>query len=236
MAHRFALLASVLLSAFQTAWWPYAMSKARDKGISAHFQQICRLACVTGAMLAVIVGSIAPVLTWVMLPKEYTQCFRTSGLQVLGAVIHTYYYFPLVSLLVVTKMKLEVLGYVGGMIVTLLLDIVLVKYFGVPGAVVATIFGYLALTMIVGRLARREFDLGFPLRRIELFFTLSFAILALWLVVKVSTIANAVCLGLLTSILVLGAAYFTGMIKRHDFKLIQEVVTAKFSKLKLRKV
>ena len=235
MANRFAVLATVVTAAFQTAWWPYAMSKAREPGAAAHFQQVCRVAVVMGMLLAVCVGAVTPVLMWLMLPPEYHQSFRTTGLQVLGAVVNTYYYFPLVSLLVATKIKLEVFGYLTGMTVTVLLDLALVKYFGVPGAVMATVLGFITLAAVVGRLGRRVHDFGFPLGRIEIYFLLCAGALALWLVIPVHDIWGVVLVAPATALLALGAAVVTGVLRKQDAIFGSAWVRARINKLLRRR-
>ncbi len=216
MANKFAMLATVVTAAFQTAWWPYAMSKAREPGAAEHFQQVCRVAVVFGVLLAVAVGSVAPILMWLMLAPEYHQSFRTTSLQVLGAVVNTYYYFPLVSLLMAMKIKLEVFGYLTGMAVTVLLDVLLVRHFGAPGAAAATVLGFITLAAVVGRMARRVHDFGFPLGRIEVFFLLSGIALSLWVWVPVETVWGVLLVAMATALLALGAAVLTGVIRKQD--------------------
>jgi O-antigen/teichoic acid export membrane protein len=216
MANKFAMLATVVTSAFQTAWWPYAMSKAREEGAAKHFQQVCRVAVVMGVLLAVAVGAVTPVIMWLVLAPEYHQSFRTSSLQVMSAVVNTYYYFPLVSLLLAMKIKLEVFGYMTGMAVTVLLSLLLVPPYGPAGAVMATVLGFIALSAVVGRLGRKVHDFGFPLGRIELFFVLSAAALGLWLVVPVETVWGVLLVAPATAVLALAAAVVTGVLRKQD--------------------
>jgi len=226
MASRFAMLAVVVTSAFQTAWWPYAMSKAREPGISAHFQQVCRVACIGGALLAAAVAAVTPALMWLVLPEQYQQSFRTTGLQVLGNVIHTYYYFPLVSLLVMLKIKLEVLGHLAGMAITVALDFLLVKPLGTSGAALATVLGFLVMAAVVGRLARRQFDFGFPLLRNELFFLGTAGALSVWLWLPATGPAGVL---LNTAIALAGigvAGWLTRLLRREDAALLP-VLSAK---------
>ena len=224
MANKFAMLATVVTSAFQTAWWPYAMNKARDPGIGLHFQQACRVACVCGALLAAVVAAGTPVAMWLLLEPEYHQSFRTTGLQVLANVINTYYYFPLVSLLVMMKIKTEVLGYLAGMAVTVALDIVLVKPLGPAGAALASVFGYLALAAIVGRLGRKFFDFGFPLGRTELFLAASAAALSVWVWRPTENIGQLISNALISFAVIGVAGLLTGLLRRGDWGCVRTLL------------
>ena len=230
MANKFSMLATVVTSAFQTAWWPYAMNRAREPGIGQHFQQVCRVACVCGALLAAAVAVVTPVVMWVLFEPEYHQSFRTTGLQVLANVINTYYYFPLVSLLVMMKIKTEVLGYLAGMAVTVLLDIALVKPLGAAGAALASVFGYLVLAAIVGRLGRKFVDFGFPLGRTEVFLAGSAAALSVWVWLPATHYLHLLLNGAISFACIAAAGLLTGLLRREDAALFRLAVLKAMSR------
>lgn len=234
MANKFAMLATVVTSAFQTAWWPYAMNKAREPGIGPHFQQACRVVCVGGALLAAAVAAGTPLAMWLLLEPEYHQSFRTTGLQVMANVINTYYYFPLVSLLVMMKIKTEVLGYVTGMAVTVLMNFILVRPLGAAGAALASVFGYLALTAIIGRLGRKFFDFGFPLGRTELFFAASAAALSVWVWLPTETIAQVISNALISFAVIGVAGLLTGLLRRGDWGCVRAILEKTFGRFRRR--
>lgn len=224
MAYRFALAGTVVTGAFQSAWWPYAMSRAWEPGVSRHFQQICRIYCVGGAFLAAGIAIASPIITWLVLPEDFAQCFQSAGMQSLRNVVHVYYYFPLVSLLAAKKTASAVKGYFIGMLVTVGLNLLLVRPLGIGGCVIASLIGFLTMAGIVGRLGRREFNFGYPVERIEGFFLGCGLALTLWLWVPIQSIGKVAIVGAFTMIGIAGAAYFFGIVKKEDWTFGRERV------------
>lgn len=220
MAFRFAMAGTIVTGAFQSAWWPYAMSRAREPGVKEHFQQVCRIYCVGGALLAAGIAAATPWAIWMLMPEEYHQSFRSAGMQSLRSVVHVYYYFPLVSLLAAKRTTKAVKGYFGGVLVTISLNLLLVESLGIAGAVIASFLGFLTMAGIVGRMARKESDFGYPIERIELFFLLCGCLLTIWFLVPFQTFWGVLIPGALSIPAIVAVARFTALFTNEDLKFL----------------
>ena len=145
---KFALLLTLAVEAFRTAWWPIAMDSMHSKDGPKTFQMIARLYMgICSAALAALTLISPWLLKW-MTAIEFHDAWPIIGILSWQSVFYGFFSIASAGIWKTEKTYLNLYLMIGATIIGLLLNWLLVPIYGIMGAAIATIITYLIWIII----------------------------------------------------------------------------------------
>jgi O-antigen/teichoic acid export membrane protein len=144
----FAAVMLVVVSGFQSAWYPFYMSyKGKETEIKDIFSQITFIYCIISGAICLVIILLSELLTAIFLPDEYS-----AASNVIGFIASAYFFMGLYSIFL-PKMYFsdeiwaQTLVQFVAVLIALPLNFFFVIYFGIAGAAFAVLLGHILLVV-----------------------------------------------------------------------------------------
>ncbi len=161
---------------FRLAWGPIAFSRWRQPEFPGFFAQLVHYYWIIGALAAVAVGLVAPVVVDIFLPEDYANISSILSTLVLALVIQELFSLFGIGLYFRKQTYFFVVAAVVGLFVGVGLDWLLIPTFGIKGAAAARAANQLSAAACVYYFSQRLMPI--PYRRARLLSGSAFAVLA----------------------------------------------------------
>ncbi|QNG60237.1 oligosaccharide flippase family protein [Bacillus sp. PAMC26568] len=169
VAVKFATVISLLTSSVQMAWRPYSMSIKDSPDAKKIYSNIFYLILIIGMAGVIGIATIAPYLLQLMVPdKSYSEAADFIALLSLGSFLSFYYLIISVGLFLEEKTKV-ISVYVGlSAILSVILNIVLIPFYSIWGAVIALLISYLFVNISIFLRSQKVYHI--PVSSVKLIF------------------------------------------------------------------
>ncbi len=172
-AAKVGLLMSFVIQAFTLAWGPAGFAHARTPEGPPLFARVFALYAWGGSVLAVGLSIFARELLSLGTTAAYAQAHRVCVFLVFSHLLNGTYYVFSTGLALANRTGRMAVALVGCAGLTLLLNFLLVKPYGMIGVGIATLAGYVAATVLLAVLSQREFPCPYPFGRVAVQFLLA---------------------------------------------------------------
>lgn len=153
---KFALIVMVAVQTFRKAWWPIAMDMLH-KEEGKHFFKIVSMWYVgLGSLGAVFLTSISPYLVKFLVGEQYFDSWKIVGVLCWGSIAYGFYLLSLIGVFKSKKTYLNIYIHGAGAIVNIVLNYILIPFYGMLGAAIATSVSIL-ISNIVGMLVSNRY-------------------------------------------------------------------------------
>jgi O-antigen/teichoic acid export membrane protein len=144
-AVKMASLASVLWGPFQLAWMPFALSSFKEDGGTRVLEKASAWFFYSSYLIIILISLLSPIIISGFFPPEYLIAAKYVGPLVLCNFFYMAYYLPYTSLIQMKKLSPITLAFVSASLINVILNLWLIPKFGISGAVVSNLAGYLIL-------------------------------------------------------------------------------------------
>ena len=144
-AVKMASLASVLWGPFQLAWMPFALSTIKEIGGVKSLEKASAWFFYLSYLIIILISLLSPIIIWEFFPPEYLIAAKYVGPLVLCNFFYMAYYLPYTSLIQMKKLSPLTFAFVSASLTNVILNLWLIPKFGISGAVISNLIGYLII-------------------------------------------------------------------------------------------
>ena len=164
-AARVAMIMSFGVQAFTLAWGPFAFSQAQSANVRELFARVFGIYAWGAAVIAVLLSCFAREILGLGTTRAYVAGQATSPLLIFAALLNGTYYFFVIGITYVRRTGTMAIVLCVTASLTLFLNYLWARPYGLFGVGAATLLGYLATTLLLGSLAQRLFPCPYRLGR-----------------------------------------------------------------------
>ncbi len=169
IGQKIAALLALVLSGFQAAWGPFAVSQRDSSRKGAVFGRVLLLVAAIGVLLATLLALAAPRLALLAASPAYIGGSGFVPPLALSATLGAVYFVVCIGAFLEGRSLLNLLAYATGLVVTVLINIALVStHAPAIGVAWANCAGQAAAVISMTILSERVHPLGFPVGRATL--------------------------------------------------------------------
>ncbi|MBT5073833.1 MAG: oligosaccharide flippase family protein [Kordiimonadaceae bacterium] len=165
VANRVANLFRVGTTAFQTAWGPFYMSTYKTDDAQDSFDLILRSYCVFGAVLFIIFSACANWFVPLLAGEQYSEAAGLSIFLAYGIIIQGAGWITGIGSFIAKKPVYDLSSYLVQLITTFIGIYLLLPIYGLMGAAISIVLGYLSQAISMTALGYYSYSLRFSLVR-----------------------------------------------------------------------
>lgn len=159
VATKIAMLISLLVGAFQTAWGPFSLSIHKQSNAGYTYNWVLKLFAVTACMATLLVTLLAPSLVVILATERYLGGVVVIFPLVMGLAIQAIGWITEIGIGISKKAYLSLYAYSAAILATLIAIYVLTPIFGLQGVGLAVLVSHLVKATISSWLAQRVYEL-----------------------------------------------------------------------------
>jgi O-antigen/teichoic acid export membrane protein len=190
VAVKFATMISLLTSSVQMAWRPYSLSIKDRPDAKKIYSNIFYIILVVGIFGLLGIATITPFILDMLIPDPaYKEAGKYIAMLSLGSFLSFYYLIISVGLFLEKKTP-SIAIYVGlSAVISLILNIALIPYFSIWGAVTALIISYIFVNVMIFIKSQKVYYIPVsPLKLVSLFLSGGLSILSIVYIYEYSTL------------------------------------------------
>lgn len=231
-AAKVALIMTFGVQAFTLAWPPLAFAHAREEGAPRLFARVMGLYIWVGAALAVFLSVFAREILGVGTTRAYVGGQGVAPMLVYASLLNGLYYIFIIGITMARRTGVAAQILVGAAVLTLALNYLWARSYGMYGVGAATLLGYLATTVLVALYSRREFPCPYPLGRAAALLLWAGAISALGCAMPAWALGTRLALKLALVLAYLAGSALSGLVRRNDFASVGALISGRIARLR----
>jgi len=216
IGNKVASIVLLLVSAFQTAWGPFALSLAKESDAKKTYAKVLTYYVVFTAVVALLLSTFSREILLVLTQPAYVAAYQVVGLLALGMIANGAYYIVAIGVNLTKKT-----AYISGTTavaaaVNIAANFVLIPWLGILGAAAATLLGNLASTCLLYRVAQRFYPVPYETAKVAKASLLTIGFMAPGLLVQIDALVLSLFLkmSLLTGFV--GLLYAWGVLEKAE--------------------
>lgn len=230
VAMKIAILAGLVVSAFQTAWGPFFLSLHKQVNAAETFNLVLKLFTFLMCMLVLLLSLLAQPLIQLLASDRYVDAAVVVFPLAMGLAIQAVGWITDIGIGLSMRSYLSLYAYAAALVTTVIGIIVLAPVLGLLGAGVGVMAGFLVRAVVSSWLSQRSYPLAWhytPTVTV-MGMTIVVGLLATWIGQHWGTLAHASTLGFsILGLLVLG---WTGMLTSTERRQVGDFVGARFGR------
>ena len=145
---KIALIITIVIETFRKAWWPIAMDMLHKDDSQVFFKSISLCYVAVGSLSAVLLTILSPYLVKILADDRYFHSWKLIGILCWGNIFYGFYLLSFIGIFKAKKTYISTYIYSISAFLNIILDYVLIKYYGVFGVALATSFSVLAANIM----------------------------------------------------------------------------------------
>lgn len=173
-SYRIALIMNLFVISFRTAWAPRAINSYKEGGYSTDFGQVFTKLIASTLLIFISVSLLAgdvfnlEIFGIDLFNSEYAPGVTIIPFVLTGYIFSAFAGFYSVYPLVKGKSKHFLISDIGALMVNLILNVLLIKQFGIMGAALATLIGLSVITIYLWIVSRKKIEIIYERSKIKL--------------------------------------------------------------------
>jgi len=135
---KFALIIMIVVQTFRKAWWPIAMDMLYKENGQKFFKVVSLWYIGLGSLGTILLTAISPYLVELLTGQHYYNSWKIVGVLCWGSIAYGFYMFSLLGIFKVKKTYINIYIHGIGAIVNIVLNYILIQFYGILGAAIAT--------------------------------------------------------------------------------------------------
>jgi O-antigen/teichoic acid export membrane protein len=144
-AIKIASLGSVLWGPFQLAWMPFALSTLKKEFAIEQLERVAAWFCFLSYIVIILITYFSPLIIKLFFPMQYQNANVFIAPLIICNFLNIAYYLPYTSLVHMKKLYPVTLAFVSASILNLILNLWFIPIWGIFGAIIANVAGYLTI-------------------------------------------------------------------------------------------
>lgn len=166
VAMKFAAMISLLTSSVQMAWRPYSLSIQKKDNAPQIFANFSVIILAIGMLGLTVVATAAPLLVDLMVSgNDYKEASQYVAILSLGSFLSFYYLIISVGLFIKEKTKVISKYVMISSAISIVLNIVLIPFLSIWGAVIALVLSYLFVNYVIFKKSQEVYPIPFPMKK-----------------------------------------------------------------------
>ncbi len=166
---RIALLITILIQAFRMAAEPFFFNKSKDENAQRTYARVMKFFVIACCFMFLLIGLYLDVFRWIF--ETFANPRWAEGLQIvpllaLGNIFLGIYYNLSVWYKLTNKNKFGALITIGGAVLTIVLNIILIPKLHYTGAAIATFTCYLFMMLASYKLGQKYYPVPYPVKKL----------------------------------------------------------------------
>jgi O-antigen/teichoic acid export membrane protein len=166
VAMKFAAMISLLTSSVQMAWRPYSLSIQKKDNAPQIFANFSLIILAIGMLGLTVVATAAPLFVDLMVSSgDYKVASQYVAALSLGSFLSFYYLIISVGLFIKEKTKVISKYVMISSGISIILNIVLIPFLSIWGAVIALVLSYLFVNFVIFKKSQEVYPIPFPMKK-----------------------------------------------------------------------
>ena len=153
---KFAMLITLAVETFRKAWWPIAMDMLHKPEGSEFIRKISFWYMLVGSVTTVVLALVAPYIVKYMVDSKYYESWKLIGILGWSGIFYGFYLISELGIFKSKKTYLSVLTNSVGVVLNIILNYLLISWFGLIGAAYATVISLMTAN-ITGMIISNRF-------------------------------------------------------------------------------
>ena len=153
---KFAMLITLAVETFRKAWWPIAMDMLHKPEGSEFIRKISFWYILVGSVTTVVLALVAPYIVKYMVDSKYYESWKLIGILGWSGIFYGFYLISELGIFKSKKTYLSVLTNSVGVVLNIILNYLLISWFGLIGAAYATVISLMTAN-ITGMIISNRF-------------------------------------------------------------------------------
>lgn len=177
--YKLAILITLFIQAFRYAAEPFFFSQEKNKDRNKVYSKIMTYFVIVVTLIFLVISLNLPIFKWFITKKEYWEGLKIVPILLLANVFLGIYYNQSIWYKLANKTKFGAYIAVGGGIITITLNLLLIPIMGYMGSAIATLCVYFLMMIASFVLGKKIYPIKYNLRKIGLFIFSSLALFGL---------------------------------------------------------
>ena len=172
---RIALLITIMIQAFRMAAEPFFFNKSKDENAQRTYARVMKFFVIACCFMFLFIGLFLDAFKWVFITfanKRWAEGLEVVPLLALGNIFLGIYYNLSVWYKLTNKNTIGALITIGGAVITVVLNIVLIPKLHYTGAAIATFSCYLFMMLSSYWLGQKYYPVPYPVKKLMAYLTL----------------------------------------------------------------
>ncbi len=161
VAMKFFAVVTMVVSAFQLAYGPFAFARARNPEAPRLFARVFGLYVAAASLIGLVVSLFAPEVISVLVPAQYRAAALPAAWLAFAAVAQGAYSVASVGVVLALRTRLLLFSSMAAAAIATVAQLAFTPVWGVPGAAAATFMGYSTSAVLTYRIAQKVYPLPF---------------------------------------------------------------------------
>lgn len=182
--YKLSIIITLFIQAFRFAAEPFFFAQEKNADKSKVYSKVMTWFVIVVALIFISVSLTLDIFKWFMPNSSYWEGLHVVPVLLLANVFLGIYYNQSIWYKLADKPKFGAFIAIGGAILTLILNIVLIPVFGYTGSAWATLAVYAAMCVASWRLGQKHYPIKYNLRKVLLFLSASILLTLLGLLIQ----------------------------------------------------
>jgi O-antigen/teichoic acid export membrane protein len=172
---RIALLITIMIQAFRMAAEPFFFNKSKDENAQRTYARVMKFFVIACCFMFLFIGLFIDAFKWIFITfanKRWAEGLEVVPLLALGNIFLGIYYNLSVWYKLTNKNKIGALITIGGAVITVVLNIVLIPKLHYTGAAIATFCCYLFMMVSSYWLGQKYYPVPYPVKKLIAYLTM----------------------------------------------------------------
>jgi len=161
VAMKFFAVVTMVVSAFQLAYGPFAFARAQNPESPRLFARVFGLYVAAASLIGLLVAAFAPEVLTVLVPAQYRAAALPAVWLAFAAVAQGAYSVASVGVVLALRTRLLLWSSMAAAAIATVAQLALTPNWGAPGAAIATFMGYATSAVLTYQIAQRVYPLPF---------------------------------------------------------------------------
>ena len=173
---RIALLITIMIQAFRMAAEPFFFNQSKDENAQRTYARVMKFFVIACCCMFLFIGLFLDGFKWIFI--KFTNPVWSEGLEIvpllaLGNIFLGIYYNLSIWYKLTNKNKFGAYITIGGAIITIVLNVLLIPLLHYTGAALATFTCYLFMMIISYKLGQKYYPVPYPVKKLIAYLTIS---------------------------------------------------------------
>jgi O-antigen/teichoic acid export membrane protein len=172
---RIALLITIMIQAFRMAAEPFFFNKSNDENAQRTYARVMKFFVIACCFMFLFIGLFLDAFRWIFITfanKRWAEGLEVVPLLALGNIFLGIYYNLSVWYKLTNKNTIGALITIGGAVITIVLNIVLIPRLHYTGAAIATFSCYLFMMLSSYLLGQKYYPVPYPVKKLIAYLTM----------------------------------------------------------------
>lgn len=173
---RIALLITIMIQAFRMAAEPFFFNTSKDEGAQKSYARVMKFFVIACCFMFLFIGLFLDAFRWIFLTfanPRWVEGMEVVPLLALGNIFLGIYYNLSVWYKLTDKNSYGALITIGGAVITIVLNVLLIPIWHYTGAALATFFCYFFMMVSSYILGQKHYPIPYPVKKLVAYLTLT---------------------------------------------------------------